>query len=59
MQRALTPLFCSTLPLAILGCLIPLTAIAQVIPDGTTNTTVNVDGNDFTIEQGDRVVNNL
>ena len=58
-QRAFTSFFCSTLPLALFGGLIPLTAIAQVIPDGTTNTTVNVDGNDVTIEQGDRVGDNL
>ncbi|MGK7893106.1 MAG: filamentous hemagglutinin N-terminal domain-containing protein [Xenococcus sp. (in: cyanobacteria)] len=34
-------------------------AIAQVVPDGTTNTTVDVSGNDFTIEQGDRAGGNL
>ena len=59
MQRALTSLFCSTLPLTILSCLTSLTAKAQVIPDGTTNTTVNVDGNDVTIEQGSRIGENL
>ena len=59
MQRALTSLVCSTLPLAILGCLIPLTAIAQITADGTTSTTVNQNGNDFTIEQGDRVGDHL
>ena len=32
---------------------------AQVTPDGTTSTTVNVNGNDFTIEQGDRAGGNL
>ncbi|ELS04518.1 filamentous hemagglutinin family N-terminal domain [Xenococcus sp. PCC 7305] len=32
---------------------------AQVSPDGTTNTTVGVTGNDFTIEQGDRAGGNL
>jgi filamentous hemagglutinin family protein len=41
------------------GCLIPLVAEAQVTPDGTTSTTVNQDGNNFTIEQGDRVGDNL
>ncbi len=46
-------------PLATLGCLIPLTAKAQVTPDNTTSTTVNQDGNNFTIEQGDRVGDNL
>ncbi|MGK7895783.1 MAG: filamentous hemagglutinin N-terminal domain-containing protein [Xenococcus sp. (in: cyanobacteria)] len=34
-------------------------ATAQVTPDGTTNTRVNVKGNDFTIEQGDRAGGNL
>jgi filamentous hemagglutinin family protein len=32
---------------------------AQVTPDGTTSTTINQDGNNFTIEQGDRVGDNL
>ena len=35
------------------------TATAQVTPDGTTNTTVDVSGNDFTINQGDRAGGNL
>ncbi len=47
------------LSLATLSCLIPLTAKAQVNTDGTTSTTVNQDGNNFTIEQGDRVGDNL
>ena len=34
-------------------------ATAQVTPDGTTSTTVDVNGNDFTIEQGDRAGGNL
>ena len=34
-------------------------ATAQVTPDGTTNTTVNADGNDFTIQQGDRAGSDL
>ncbi len=34
-------------------------ASAQVTPDGTTSTTVNVEGNNFTLEQGDRAGNNL
>ena len=34
-------------------------ATAQVTPDGTTNTLVDVDGNNFTIEQGDRAGGNL
>ncbi len=41
-------------PLATLVCLIPLSTQAQVTPDGTTSTTVNQDGNNFTIEEGDR-----
>ena len=59
MQRALTSIFLTTLPLATVGCLIPLSTNAQVTPDGTTSTTVNQDGNNFTIEQGDRVGDNL
>ena len=43
------------LPLAILGRVIPLTAKAQVTADGTTSTMVNQNGDDFTIEQGDRL----
>ncbi|WP_019506934.1 filamentous hemagglutinin N-terminal domain-containing protein [Pleurocapsa sp. PCC 7319] len=34
-------------------------ATAQVTPDGTTSTTVNADGNDLTIQDGDRAGNNL
>ena len=34
-------------------------ATAQVTPDGTTNTTVDVSGNDFTINQGNRTGRNL
>ncbi|MGK7894243.1 MAG: filamentous hemagglutinin N-terminal domain-containing protein [Xenococcus sp. (in: cyanobacteria)] len=34
-------------------------AMAQVIPDGTTSTTVDVNGNDLTINQGDRAGGNL
>ena len=48
-----------SLPLATVSCLIPLSAKAQVTPDGTTSTTVNGDGNNFTIEQGNRVGDNL
>ena len=46
-------------PLATFGCLIPLTAGAQIIADGTTSTTVNQVGNDFTIEDGSRVGESL
>ena len=49
----------SLLPLVTFSCLIPLTAKAQVTPDGTTSTTVNQDGNNFTINQGDRRGDNL
>ncbi|MEM9271570.1 MAG: filamentous hemagglutinin N-terminal domain-containing protein [Cyanobacteria bacterium P01_F01_bin.143] len=41
------------------GCFIPLVAKAQVTEDGTTSTIVNQNGNDFTIEQGDRIGDNL
>ena len=74
MQRVFTSLF-STLSLAILSCLIPVAAkaearlalgeetspsfLAQVTPDGTTATTVNQDGNNYMVEQGDRVGDNL
>ena len=58
MQRAFISLF-STLPLAILSCLLPLTAQAQITPDGTTSTTVNQNGDNFVIEEGDRVGDNL
>ena len=36
-----------------------IAANAQVTPDGTTNTKVDVSGNDFTINQGDRAGGNL
>ena len=44
---------------AIFGCLIPFAAKAQIAADGTTSTTVNQNGNDFNINQGDRVGDNL
>ena len=59
MQRAFKSIFFSTLPLATLGCLIPLTAKAQVTADGTTSTAVNRNGDNFTIEKGDRIGDNL
>ena len=34
-------------------------ATAQITPDGTTNTRVDRNGSDFTIEQGDRAGSNL
>ncbi len=49
--------FSSLLLLA--SILIAADATAQVTPDGTTNTTVDVNGNDFTINQGDRAGSNL
>ncbi len=58
MQRAFTS-FLSIFSSVIFGCLIPLTVEAQVTPDGTTSTTVNQDGNNFIIEQGDRINDNL
>ena len=58
MQRVFTSLF-STLSLAILSVLVPLKAEAQVTTDGTTATTVSQDGNNYTVEQGDRVGDNL
>ena len=58
MQKTFHSLF-STLPLAAIGCLIPLSAQAQITPDGTTSTTVNREGNNFAIEQGDRIGDNL
>ena len=54
--------FSIVISLALSAATIPLLeriAQAQITPDGTTNTTVEVDGNDFTIQQGDRVGSNL
>ena len=44
-----------------IGCLYVSSGIAQaqVTPDGSTSTTVDADGNNFTINQGDRAGNNL
>ncbi|ELS02279.1 filamentous hemagglutinin family N-terminal domain [Xenococcus sp. PCC 7305] len=58
MKQGLSLLFslgCFTLVQGI--CLNSVTA--QVTPDSTTNTRVDVNGNDFTIEQGDRAGGNL
>jgi len=49
----------SLFTLIILGCSMPLSTKAQITPDGTTSTAVNQEGNNFTIEQGDRAGNNL
>ena len=59
MQRAVISLLLSTLSLAILSCLMPQTAKGQVTTDGTTSTTVNQDGNNFVVDEGDRVDDNL
>ena len=60
MPKALTSFLFAPLPLAIFGCLISLTAVAQITPDGTTSTIVNQNGNDeFTIEQGSQIGDNL
>ena len=59
MQRAVISFLYSTLCLVIFDCLLPKTARGQVTPDGTTATTVNQDGDNFTVEQGDRVGDNL
>ncbi len=58
MQRTF-PSILSTLLLATLSCFISLSARGQITPDGTTSTTVKGDGNNFAIEQGDRVGDNL
>ena len=49
------------LSLCTVGCLVSFSnsAIAQVTSDGTTGTTVNADGNNFTIQDGTRSGGNL
>ena len=59
MFKAINLNFYLKLSLATFGCLIPLNADAQISADGTTSTTVNQAGNNFTTEQGDRVGDNL
>ncbi len=50
----------SSLTFCLVGSSLQLSpASAQVTPDGTTNTTVNPDGDNFIIEQGDRIGDNL
>ena len=56
MQRAFHHFFST---LSLLCCLIPLAVKAQVTPDGKTSTTVDRNGNDFVINEGDRVGDNL
>ena len=50
---------CFSLLIASTTFLIPINTKAQIAPDGTTSTTVNQDGNDFVIDEGDRVGDNL
>ena len=54
-------LFSCWLPASIIlsSLLISTVVNAQVTPDGSTSTTVDADGNNFTINQGDRSGNNL
>ncbi|MEM9271569.1 MAG: S-layer family protein [Cyanobacteria bacterium P01_F01_bin.143] len=59
MPKSISSTLYLTLLLAAHSFLIPLAARAQVTADGTTSTTVNQNGTDFTIEQGSRVGNNL
>ena len=59
MPKSISSTFYLTLFLAAHSFLIPLAATAQVTADGTTSTIVNQNGNDFTIEQGDRIGSNL
>ena len=40
-----------------LFCLVPIAVKAQVTPDGTTNTNVTQSGDNYTVEQGDRILN--
>lgn len=49
----------NTVFVASLISLFPLSAAAQITTDGTTSTTVTSNGNNFTIEQGDRDGSNL
>ena len=50
-------IYSSILSVGSILCAVGVTA--QVIPDNTTNTTVEVNGNDFSINQGDRAGDNL
>ena len=58
-MRQVFSYFYSILSLATFSCLCSAAAIAQVTADGTTATTVNQIGNNYTIEQGDRIGDNL
>jgi len=48
-----------TVGMSLLSVFLSLPTQAQVSPDNTTNTTVDSEGNNFTIRQGDRAGNNL
>ena len=58
MSKFLHQLFCSV-NVTLLSSLLIFPVRAQISSDGTTNTTVNVDGNDFIIQEGDRAGSNL
>ena len=58
MSKFLHQLFCSV-NVILLSSLLIFPVRAQILSDGTTNTTVNVDGNNFTIQDGDRAGSNL
>ena len=45
--------------LAIVASCMPVAVGAQIIPDGTTSTEVNTQGNNTTIDRGDRIGDNL
>jgi filamentous hemagglutinin family protein len=51
----LIPLFCLTF----VDSISPNSVLAQVTPDGTTSTTVDANGNNFEINDGDRAGDNL
>ena len=58
MSKFLHQLFCSV-NVTLLSSLLIFPVRAQISPDGTTSTTVSVDGHDFTIQEGDRAGDNL
>ena len=51
--------FCLKASIVLSSFAISTVVNAQVTPDGSTSTTVDADGNDFIINQGDRAGNNL
>ena len=44
---------------AVIASCLPIAVTAQITPDGTTSTEVTTEGNETTIEEGDRVGDNL